>query len=228
METIQSLLTLMLHIDQELRSLILQYGNYIYAILFGVIFGETGLVIFPFLPGDSLLFLAGALSADGLMNAWLLTFLLIAAAVLGNTVNYLIGRSIGHKAYEIDTPWFSHEHLRKTHNFYEKHGGKALVMARFLPIVRTFVPFVAGMSEMTMAKFQRWNVIGAVLWVTAFIWGGYFFGRVEFTLFGHHIVIKDHLSTIALLGFAAAFIPVIFGILWRVFSNKSTETSSQY
>ena len=143
METLHSLLTLMLHIDQELRSLILQYGNYIYAILFAVVFGETGLVVLPFLPGDSLLFLAGALSADGLMNAWLLTFLLISAAILGNTVNYWIGRKVGNKAYEIDTPWFSHEHLRKTHDFYEKHGGKALVIARFLPVIQTFVPFVA-------------------------------------------------------------------------------------
>ena len=223
METLHSLLTLMLHIDQELRSLIVQYGNYIYGILFAVVFGETGLVVLPLLPGDSLLFLAGALSADGLMNAWLLTFLLISAAILGNTVNYWIGRKVGNKAYEIDTPWFSHEHLRKTHDFYEKHGGKALVIARFLPVIRTFVPFVAGISNMTMAKFQRWNIIGAVLWVITFVWGGYFFGSLEVNLFGYHIAVRDHLSTIALVGFAAAFIPVVSGVLWRLFTHKSSK-----
>ena len=152
LDSIQGLLNIMLHIDEQLRDLVIQYGTYIYGILFAVIFSETGLVVFPFLPGDSLLFLAGALSADGLMNAWVLTFLLIFAAVLGNTVNYWIGSKIGHKAYEIDTPWFSHEHLRKTHDFYEKHGGKALVMARFLPVIRTFVPFVAGISEMSFKR----------------------------------------------------------------------------
>lgn len=227
MDNLHALLSLMLHIDQELRSLIMQYGNYIYGILFAVVFGETGLVVFPFFPGDSLLFLAGALSADGLMNAWVLTFLLISAAVLGNTVNYWVGSKIGHKAYEIDTPWFSHEHLRKTHEFYERHGGKALVIARFLPIIRTFVPFVAGISDMTMAKFQRWNIIGAVLWVVAFVWGGYFFGTVELDVFGHHIAIRDHLSTIALLGFAAAFIPVVFGIVWRLLAARQSKQAKK-
>lgn len=220
MDSIQTLLNVMLHVDEQLRDLVIQYGAYIYGVLFAVIFSETGLVVFPFLPGDSLLFLAGALSADGLMNAWLLTFLLIFAAVLGNTVNYWVGSKIGHKAYEIDTRWFSHEHLRKTHDFYEKHGGKALVMARFLPVIRTFVPFVAGISEMSFAKFQRWNVLGASLWVILFVWGGYFFGQFEFNLFGYRIAIKEHLSTIALVGFAAAFVPVIAGLIWRITAKK--------
>ena len=220
LDSIQGLLNIMLHIDEQLRDLVIQYGTYIYGILFAVIFSETGLVVFPFLPGDSLLFLAGALSADGLMNAWVLTFLLIFAAVLGNTVNYWIGSKIGHKAYEIDTPWFSHEHLRKTHDFYEKHGGKALVMARFLPVIRTFVPFVAGISEMSFGKFQKWNILGAVLWVVLFVWGGYFFGQFEFTLFGYRIAIKEHLSTIALVGFAAALVPVVAGVVWRLTTHK--------
>ena len=221
LDSIQWLLNMMLHIDEQLRDLVVQYGVYIYGILFAVIFNETGLVVFPFLPGDSLLFLAGALSADGLMNAWVLTFLLIFAAVLGNTVNYWIGSKIGHKAYEIDTPWFSHEHLHKTHSFYEKHGGKALVMARFLPVIRTFVPFVAGISEMSFFKFQKWNVLGAGLWVVLFVWGGYFFGNFSFTLLGYHIAIKDHLSTIALIGFAAAFVPVVAGLIWRLTAKKT-------
>ena len=220
LDSIQGLLDIMLHIDVQLRDLVIAHGNYIYGILFGVVFSETGLVVFPFLPGDSLLFLGGALSADKLLNPWILTFTLIAAAVLGNTVNYWIGSKIGHKAYEIDTRWFSHEHLRKTHNFYEKHGGKALVMARFLPVIRTFVPFVAGISEMSFGKFQKWNILGAVLWVVLFVWGGYFFGGFEFSLFGYRIAIREHLSTIALVGFAAAFVPVIIGLAWRLTAKK--------
>ena len=220
MQIIQFLFSFIIHIDQHLLQLVQNYGVWVYALLFLILFVETGVVVFPFLPGDSLLFLAGALSADGLMNAWVLTFLLIFAAVLGNTVNYWIGSKIGHKAYEIDTPWFSHEHLRKTHDFYEKHGGKALVMARFLPVIRTFVPFVAGISEMSFGKFQKWNILGAVLWVVLFVWGGYFFGQFEFTLFGYRIAIKEHLSTIALIGFAAAFVPVVAGVVWRLTTHK--------
>lgn len=220
MDIFQSILDVMLHIDEQLRDMVLTYGSAIYAILFAVIFGETGLVVFPFLPGDSLLFLAGALSADGLLNPWALSGLLILAAVTGNTVNYMIGKKIGNKAYEIQSRWISHEHLRKTHAFYEKHGGKALVMARFLPVIRTFVPFVAGISKMSFGKFQKWNVLGACLWILVFVWGGYFFGGFEFQLFGYRIAIREHLSTIALLGFAAAFIPVIVGLVWRLMSKK--------
>lgn len=220
LDTLHHLLSLLLHIDAQLRDLVIQYGFYVYLILFVVVFGETGLVIFPFLPGDSLLFIGGALSADGLMNPWILTVVLFGAAVLGNTVNYWIGSKIGHKAYEIDNPWFSHEHLRKTHNFYEKHGAKAIVIARFMPIVRTFIPFVAGISDMTFAKFQKWNVIGALLWVLAFVWGGYFFGQAQFTLFGYRVAIRDHLSSIALFGLATAFVPVVLAVVWRILARK--------
>ena len=195
----------MLHIDQELRSLIVQYGNYIYGILFAVVFGETGLVIFPFLPGDSLLFLAGALSADGLMNAWVLTFLLISAAVLGNTVNYWIGRRIGHKAYEIDTPWFSHEHLRKTHDFYEKHGGKTLIISRFLPLFRTFAPFVAGIGAMGWAKFSMYNLIGAAAWVLSLCFAGYWLGNMPW--------VKQNLSLLIVGIIAVSLLPAGIGYL---------------
>ena len=210
----------MLHVDRELAMLVSQYGVYIYAILFFIIFGETGFVVLPFLPGDSLLFIAGALAADGLMDPWLLTFLLMAAAILGNTVNYISGRMIGKKAYEMDRRWFNRNALLKTHEFYEKHGGKAIVLARFLPLVRTFAPFVAGVSEMSVIKFQRYNFLGAFLWIVLFVWGGYFFGQAEFTLFDKHIAIKDYLSTIALVGFAAALIPAVLGFAWQLMRSR--------
>ena len=208
LDTLAQFFTFMLHIDSQLQMLIQQYGVYIYAILFFVIFGETGFVILPFLPGDSLLFIAGAFSADGAMNPWLLSFLLIIAAILGNTVNYWIGKRIGQNAYEGHSRWISQEALIKTHNFYEKHGGKALILARFLPLVRTFAPFVAGISEMSFAKFQKFNIIGATLWVMLFVWGGFWFGRVP--------LIRDHLSTIALVGFLAALIPAALGFVWNM------------
>ncbi len=220
MEAITSFFSFMLHVDRELAMLVSQYGVYIYAILFFIIFGETGFVVLPFLPGDSLLFIAGALAADGLMDPWLLTFLLMAAAILGNTVNYIIGRMIGKKAYEMDSRWFNRNALLKTHEFYEKHGGKAIVLARFLPLVRTFAPFVAGVSEMSVIKFQRYNFLGAFLWIVLFVWGGYFFGQAEFTLFDKHIAIKDYLSTIALVGFAAALIPAVLGFAWQLMRSR--------
>lgn len=208
MDTITHFFSMMLHIDSQLQLLIQQYGVYIYGILFFVIFAETGLVVFPFLPGDSLLFISGAFAADGLMNPWLLTVLLIIAGVLGNTVNYLFGRSIGKKAFETESRWISRDALMKTHNFYEKHGGKAIILARFLPIIRTFAPFVAGISEMSFVRFQQFNVIGAVLWVNIFVWGGYWFGSVPF--------IRNHLSTIAIVGFLLALIPAAGGFLWKM------------
>jgi membrane-associated protein len=220
LEAITSFFSFMLHVDRELAMLVSQYGVYIYAILFFIIFGETGFVVLPFLPGDSLLFIAGALAADGLMDPWLLTFLLMAAAILGNTVNYMIGRMIGKKAYEMDSRWFNRNALLKTHEFYEKHGGKAIVLARFLPLVRTFAPFVAGVSEMSVIKFQRYNFLGAFLWIVLFVWGGYFFGQAEFTLFDKHIAIKDYLSTIALVGFAAALIPAVLGFAWQLMRSR--------
>ncbi|TDR32028.1 VTT domain-containing protein [Hydromonas duriensis] len=212
METFTQIFSFMMHIDSQLQVLIQQYGLYIYAILFVVVFGETGFVVLPFLPGDSLLFIAGAFSADGLMNPWLLTVLLIVAAVLGNTVNYSIGRFIGKKAFETDSRWISRDALIKTHEFYERHGGKAIILARFLPIVRTFAPFVAGVSEMNRVRFQQFNIIGAVLWVTIFVWGGYWFGSVP--------IIRDHLSTIAIIGFLAALIPAALGFMWRLLQRK--------
>lgn len=223
METLSQFFIFMLHIDQQLGFLAAEYGVYIYVILFLIVFGETGFVVLPFLPGDSLLFIAGALAAKGGVDPWVLSILLIVAAIAGNTVNYWVGRFLGSKMLEKDSRWISKEALIKTHHFYEKHGGKALIIARFVPLVRTFAPFVAGVSEMNMVKFQRYNVFGAVLWVVLLVWGGYFFGQAEFTIFGKHIVVQKYLSTIAIVGFLAALIPAILGFVWNIFRDKSKK-----
>ncbi|MGV3654781.1 MAG: VTT domain-containing protein [Noviherbaspirillum sp.] len=205
------LLDMILHVDKSLGSLLTEYGNWVYAVLTGIVFAETGLVVFPFLPGDSLLFIAGAFCASGQMNIWVLMTLLTAAAVTGNTVNYWIGRSIGQKVFTHDYRWVDKDALRKTHAFYENHGGKTIVLARFVPIVRTFAPFVAGVSAMTFAKFQFYNITGALLWVVGLVTAGYFFGNIPF--------IRDHLNTIALLGVSAAVIPLAVGGIWKFYKR---------
>ncbi|WP_373975211.1 DedA family protein [Chitinibacter sp. SCUT-21] len=172
---------LFLHLDVYLAQLVQNYGVWIYAILFAVIFCETGLVVTPFLPGDSLLFVAGMLSASGAMNVHFLAFLLFIAAVLGDAVNYTIGRYFGHKLFaNKDSKIFRQEYLTKTHSFFEKYGGKTIIIARFIPIVRTFAPFVAGMAEMTYSKFAAYNVIGAAVWVGSLTYAGYLLGGISF------------------------------------------------
>ncbi|MDQ7969404.1 MAG: VTT domain-containing protein [Oxalicibacterium faecigallinarum] len=208
---------MILHVDKYLGVFITQYGPLIYLVLFAIIFSETGLVIFPFLPGDTLLFIAGAFCASGAMHIGLLLFLLSAAAILGNTVNYLIGARIGDKVYTHDYRWLDRAALQRTHAFYENHGGKFLVMARFLPIVRTFAPFVAGVSKMTFAKFQLFNCTGAFLWIVGLVTAGYLFGNIP--------IIRDHLSTIVLIGVAAAAVPVLFGVLWKLCKRVSGKPS---
>jgi membrane-associated protein len=179
MEIIKFLIDLFLHLDEHLASVIAQYGGWTYGILFAVIFVETGLVIMPILPGDSLLFAAGTFAAlpDGL-NIWYLVILLIVAAILGDTVNYSIGHYLGERAYNIK--WIKKEYFDKTHAFFEKHGGKAIFLARFVPIVRTFAPFVAGIGKMTYSYFATYNVVGGIVWVTLFTFAGYFFGNIPF------------------------------------------------
>ncbi|MGH8808009.1 MAG: VTT domain-containing protein [Noviherbaspirillum sp.] len=204
---------MIMHVDKYLGTFIAEYGTLVYVVLFAIVFCETGLVVFPFLPGDSLLFIAGAFCATGAMNEWLLTALLIIAAVTGNTVNYWIGSAIGHKVFTHDYKWIDRDALRKTHAFYENHGGKTIILARFVPIVRTFAPFVAGVSAMTFAKFQFFNVIGALVWVVGLVAGGYFFGNIP--------IIRDHLNTIVLLGVGAAAIPVALGGIWKLYRKLS-------
>ncbi len=187
MELIKSLIDLFLHLDEYLSTIITQYGTWTYGILFVVIFVETGLVVMPFLPGDSLLFAAGTFAALGALNIWVLIGLMIIAAVVGDAVNYTIGHYLGERAYNIK--WIKKEYLEKTHAFFEKHGGKAIFLARFVPIVRTFAPFVAGIGKMTYGYFATYNVVGGVTWVMTFSLLGYFFGNIPFVKANFEFVI---------------------------------------
>jgi membrane-associated protein len=199
---------LFLHLDVHLAAFVAQYGVMVYAILFAIIFIETGLVIWPFLPGDSLLFTAGALSATGMLDIKLVVPLLIVAAIAGDAVNYAIGRRIGPRVFTAhDNESLFHrllnrQHLDKAHAFFEKHGGMAVVSGRFVPIVRTFVPFVAGAAAMTASTFVFYNIIGAVIWVTVCAGAGYLFGNVP--------VIKENFSLVAIGIVIVSVLPMVF------------------
>ncbi|CAB3769958.1 DedA family protein [Paraburkholderia humisilvae] len=222
MDTLLHFVNLVLHIDAFLGDFIRQYGAWVYAVLFLIVFCETGLVVLPFLPGDSLLFIGGAFCASGAMNLGALILLLVVAAVTGNTVNYLIGRAIGAKVFDSHIPvlerFLDREALRKTHNFYEKHGGKTIVLARFIPVVRTFAPFVAGASQMSVRRFQLFNVTGALFWVLLLVLLGYFFGNIPF--------IRQYLNVIVLVGIGAAVVPVALGALWKMVRRRAPEGSA--
>jgi len=210
-------LNLVLHIDQSLGFWVAQYGAWIYLILGLIVFGETGLVVLPFLPGDSLLFTAGAFGASGLLDPVLLAVILIVAAILGNTVNYNVGRLIGPKVFSRDYRFLDRKALLKTHGFYEKHGGKTIVLSRFLPLFRTFAPFVAGVAGMGRVPFQIYNAIGASAWVCLLVASGYFFGNVP--------IVKEHLNTIVLVGVAAAAVPAALGVLWKILRRKKPDAA---
>jgi membrane-associated protein len=199
---------MIVHVDKTLGTLLAEYGTYVYAVLFAIVFCETGLVVLFFFPGDTLLFIAGAFCATGQMNYPLLMALLILAAVTGNTLNYWIGEAIGHRVFTHDYRWINKDALRRTHEFFERHGGKTIILARFVPVVRTFAPFVAGISDMTHARFQMFNITGAVLWVALLVTGGYFFGNIP--------VVRDHLTAIVLIGVGAAVVPLALGGLYKV------------
>ena len=198
---------MIVHVDKTLGMLLAQYGIYVYAVLFAIVFCETGLVVLFFFPGDTLLFIAGAFCATGEMNYPILMALLITAAVTGNTLNYWIGEAIGQRVFTHDYRWINKDALHRTHEFFEKHGGKTIILARFVPVVRTFAPFVAGVSDMTHWRFQLYNVTGAVLWVASLVTAGYFFGNIP--------VVRDHLTTIVLVGVGAAVVPIMLGGLWK-------------
>lgn len=202
------LIDLFLHLDVHLAEFVAQYGVWVYAMLFAIIFIETGLIIWPFLPGDSLLFAAGALAATGVLNFWLVVVLLVAAAIAGDAVNYSVGRFVGPKVFSAeDYRGFLHSvlnrhHLDKAHAFFERHGGLAVVSGRFVPIVRTFVPFVAGAASMTASKFVFFNVIGGIVWVTLCTGAGYLFGNIP--------VIKDNFSLVAIGIVFVSVLPIVF------------------
>lgn len=203
------LIDLFLHLDVHLAEFVAQYGVMVYAMLFAIIFIETGLIIWPFLPGDSLLFAAGALAATGVLEIWLVIGLLIAAAIAGDAVNYSVGRYVGPKVFSADDyQGFLHKvlnrhHLDKAHAFFEKHGGMAVVSGRFVPIVRTFVPFVAGAGYMTYAKFSVYNVAGAAVWVGVCVMAGYLFGNIQIVKENFELVILGIIA-VSLLPMAAA------------------------
>lgn len=212
MDTLLHLLGMVLHIDQHLHDFILAYGAWVYVLLFVIVFAETGLVVVPFLPGDSLLFVGGALAATGAMDGWTLAGLLFVAAVTGNTLNYLIGSYIGPKVFEHNWRFLDKNALRITHEFYERHGGKTVVLARFIPVVRTFAPFVAGVSAMSMRRFQVYNMIGALIWVALLVGSGYLFGNMP--------IVKQYLNVIVLVGISAAVVPLAVGGLWRLLVKR--------
>lgn len=199
-------LDLILHLDAYLDLLVTNYGPWIYAILFAVIFCETGLVVMPFLPGDSLLFIAGAVAAGGGMDPVLLAGLLMAAAILGDSTNYVIGRTTGERLFRNpNSKIFRRDYLQRTHDFYERHGGKTVTMARFLPILRTFAPFVAGIAHMHYPRFLAFSVTGSLLWVGGLVTLGYFFGNVPF--------IKQHLSLMVVGIIILSLVPMLLGLL---------------
>jgi membrane-associated protein len=201
MELIKKIIDFILHVDVYLNQIITQYGAWTYGLLFFVIFMETGFVVTPFLPGDSLIFAASSFAAAGTLNPWIIFSLLSVAAIAGDTANYWIGHRIGKKAYSGEVKWIKKEYMDRTHAFFEKHGGKAIFLARFVPIIRTFAPFVAGVSEMSYGFFIRWNIIGGIAWVATFTLLGYFFGTIPFVQKNFELVI------VAII--VISFVPVI-------------------
>jgi len=205
-EILAPLWDLLVHLDVHLGALIRDYGVWVYAILFAIVFAETGLVITPFLPGDSLLFVAGALAALGGIDVHILVLSLILAAVLGNSTNYAIGRYLGKRLFrDRSSRWLNPAYLDLTHAFYEKHGGKAVVISRFIPIVRTYVPFVAGLGAMGYGRFTLFNVAGAVIWVASLCYAGYFFGNLPW--------VKQNLTLIIFGIIGASLLPIAIGAL---------------
>ena len=203
MDLLLAAVDFIVHIDRHLAEMVLSYGVWIYAILFAIVFAETGLVVTPFLPGDSLLFVAGALAAAGGMDPWLLCLVLIVAGILGNTTNYWIGRYLGPRVFQWEqSRWFNRRALDDAHAFYDRYGGVTITVARFMPFVRTFAPFVAGVAAMSHAAFQFWSVLGGVLWVLSFVWLGYFFGNIP--------LVKNNLALIMIAVVVLSILPLVY------------------
>lgn len=205
MDALKGLVDLFVHLDQHLSRVISDYGTWTHLILFLIVFCETGLVVTPFLPGDSLLFAAGTFAALGALDLWLVVLLLIVAAILGDTVNYWVGAYIGQRAFGGNIRFLRQEYLDRTHAFYEKHGGKTIILARFVPIIRTFAPFVAGVGAMSYPKFLTYNIVGAVLWVGLFVLGGYFFGTIP--------SVRENFTLVILAIIAISVLPIVLEAL---------------
>jgi len=215
MEVIKFFIDFVLHMDEYLNVIISNYGAWTYGILFFIIFLETGFVITPFLPGDSLLFAAGSFAALGALNPVYLFILLSIAAVVGDTVNYSIGHYIGPRAFSGEIKYLKKEHLDRTSEFYEKHGGKTIILARFIPIIRTFAPFVAGIGTMTYSHFILYNVIGGISWVAIFTFGGYYFGNLPF--------VRDNFEIVIFAIIFISFIPPVLEFFKARRENKRVE-----
>ena len=209
MDLLRQFVDLFLHLDRHLTELVGQYGAWTYGILFGIIFAETGFVVTPFLPGDSLLFAAGAIAALGPLDPLFLVVLLISAAVLGNTVNYSVGRWVGPRAFTGEVKWLRKDYLDRAHAFVEKHGVVTIIITRFAPILRTFAPFVAGVGAMSYRRFMLFNAIGATLWVTLFVGAGYFFGNLP--------QVKHNFSLVIIAIIGVSFLPIAWEVVkgWR-------------
>lgn len=209
MEAVAFLIDFILHIDKHLFELVAQYGLWVYALLFLIVFCETGLVVTPFLPGDSLLFASGVVAGAGLLGYPQLLIIMLAAGILGDAVNFSIGRYVGPSIFKKDTRFIKKKHLLKAHAFYEKHGGKAIVLARFIPIIRTFAPFVAGIALMNPATFFFYNVTGCIVWVGTLVSAGYFLGNTPF--------VRDNFAMIVYLIIIISVLPVLFEVVksWR-------------
>lgn len=199
MEFLTQFIDIVLHLDQHLTALIAHYGHWVYGILFLIIYGETGLVVAPFLPGDSLLFVVGTLAATGVLDVQWIILLLMAAAFLGDNTNYWIGRFLGPRVFKAQSRWLNRAYLDKTEAFYAKHGGKTVLLARFLPILRTFAPFVAGIGHMRYDRFLLFSILGAVAWINSLVFAGYFFGNIP--------LIKNNLTVVILGIVALSFMP---------------------
>lgn len=207
------LIEFILHVDQHLLEFVRNYGVWVYAILFLIIFVETGLVVMPLLPGDSLLFAAGAIAATGAMDPVLLSVLLIIAAVMGDSLNYQIGHYIGPRVFNMKLRFINRDHLLKTQSFFEKHGGKTIIFARFMPIIRTFAPFIAGVGSMAYSRFLMFNVVGGMAWVLSFIWLGYFFGNLP--------VIKDNFTYVIFAIIILSLMPAIIEFVRHHWINNN-------
>lgn len=215
MELLTTFIDVMLHLDKHLETLTTNYGPWVYGILFLIIFCETGLVIAPFLPGDSLLFVTGALAGAGMLDPTYLIVGLTTAAILGNTVNYWIGRYVGPAVFHKENArLFKRQYLEHTQRFYEKHGGKTIVITRFMPIARTFAPFVAGIGKMPHGRFQAYNISGGLLWVGSLVLAGIWFGDTEF--------VKNNLTAVIFGIIFLSILPGIIGYLRHKMSNRST------
>lgn len=215
-------LDFLLHLQDHLNQFTRDYGSLVYVLLFLIVFAETGLVVTPFLPGDSLLFAVGAIAADpeSGINIWIAGAILLVAAILGDTVNYWIGRKFGGWAVRTFPRIIKQSHLDKTSDFFVRYGGKTIIIARFVPIVRTFAPFVAGSGAMEYKRFMTFNVVGAILWVGLLLPAGWFIGNAEFNFFGHHIVVKDHFEIVVLGIIAISVLPMVIEIFNAKFRKR--------